>query len=394
MEGTRNILEHPTAAARTTRWAIASIFLLNGIGFASWAAHIPYVKEKFGLDDAALGQALLAIAVGSVCALGLGGKVVARFGSRAIMVAGAFGFCVALPLLLVAPTFPLLILVLAFFGATIGVMEVSANVQAFGVEEWYGRPIMSSFHGMFSMGGLVGAALAGVLLSWNVNALTHMVCVALVLALITVVGMRSFLPTDPEAPQDAPTFVLPSGPLLGLGILGFFCLVAEGAMADWSAVYLRDSLGSTPSFGAAGYAAFSSTMAIGRFGGDALRARLHAKPLVRLSGVLAAAGLGMALVIGHPVVALLGFACVGLGLSNIVPVIFAAAGRTPGVATGTGIAAVATLGYFGFLAGPPMIGFVAHATSLTGGLGMVVILLVLITLLARYAGQADTPTLR
>ena len=160
-------------------------------------------------------------------------------------------------------------------------------------------------------------------------------------------------------------------------------------MADWSAVYLRDHRGATPAVAAAGYAAFSVAMAAGRFGGDALRARLHAVPLVRLSGALAAFGLGVALIVARTPATLLGFACVGLGLSNVVPVLFTAAGRVPGIAPGTGIAAVASSGYFGFLIGPPAIGFVAQLTSLTGGLGVVALLLALIAILARGASGAD-----
>lgn len=374
---------------RRSRWAVLSIFLLNGVGIASWAAHIPFVKEKFGFSEAQLGLALLAIALGSVGTLLLGGRLVARLGSRAVTVGGAFAFCALLPLLLVVPSVALLVPVLILFGACIGAMEVAANVQALGVEELYKRPIMSSFHALFSVGGLLGAALAGWLLSRGVAPIVQMTGVALFLALLTAVMMRYLLASDPEHQSDAPAIALPTGPLLGLGVVGFFCLVAEGAMADWSAVYLRENLLTDAGFAAAGYAAFSLAMAAGRFSGDVLRARFHATPLVRASGALAALGLGVALLVGQPIATLIGFACVGLGLSNIVPILFSAAGRTPGVAPGTGIAAVATVGYFGFLVGPPLIGFIAHATSLTIGLGFVALLMALIALLANSAGRAD-----
>jgi predicted MFS family arabinose efflux permease len=372
--------------------AVFALFLLNGVGIASWAAHVPYIKGKFALSEAVLGVALLAVAAGSVSALLFGGQLVARLGSRLVTIGGAFGFCAALPLLLIVPTFPLLFPVLMFFGACIGAMEVALNVQAIGVEERYGRPIMSSFHALFSVGGLLGASVAGVALSRGISPVAHMVAIAFCLVVLTAVAMSRLLLADPPQSDDAPAIALPTGPLLGLGILAFFCLVAEGAMADWSAVYLRESLGTDPGYAAAGYAAFSVAMAAGRFGGDALRARLHAVPLVRLSGALAAAGLGVALVIGEPLATLVGFACVGLGLSNVVPVLFTAAGRTPGVAMGTGIAAVASFGYFGFLLGPPVIGFVAQLTTLTWGLGVLVVLLALIALLAGGAARADAGT--
>lgn len=372
-----------------SRRALLAIFFLNGVGIASWAAHIPYVKQKFGLSDAILGFALLAVAVGSVGALLFGGHLVARFGSRTVITIGAFSFCVALPLLLLVPSFLLLLPILAWFGACIGAMEVAANVQAFRLEEQYQRPIMSTFHAFFSIGGLIGATTAGLALGRGVGDVAHTISVALGLAVLTAVAMPYLLPIDPEEQHSSSAITLPFGPLLGLGVLAFFCLIAEGAMADWSAVYLRNSLGTTPAFAATGYAAFSVAMAAGRLVGDGLRARLRAALLVRLSAALAAVGLGAALLTAQPFATLLGFACVGLGLANIVPILFTAAGRTPGVATGAGIAAVASAGYFGFLIGPPVIGFVAQLTSLAWGLGLIVILLALITLLAQAASRAD-----
>ncbi len=389
MSGGVGIETGPAVDTRRARWALLAIFLLNGVGIASWAAHVPTIKQKFGLSEAVLGMALLAVAVGSVGALLFGGGLVARCGSRAVTIAGAFGFCAALPLLLLAPTFPLLLPVLALFGACIGAMEVAANVQALGIEERYRRPIMSTFHALFSVGGLLGAAGAGLALARGVAPAAHLIGVALGLAALTAAGMRHLLPAAAGERHAGPAIALPTGPLVGLSVLAFFCLVAEGAMADWSAVYLRDRLGADPGFAAAGYAAFSVAMAAGRFGGDALRARLRAVPLVRASGIIAAVGLGLALIVAQPLATLAGFACVGLGLANIVPVLFAAAGRTPGAAPGAGIAAVASVGYFGFLVGPPLIGFVAQLTSLAGGLGLVVVLLALIALLARGAASAD-----
>ena len=380
----------PATELRATRRAVLGIFLLNGVGLASWAAYIPSIKQKFGFSDAALGVALLAVAASSVGALLFGGYLVARCGSRAVLLVGAVGFCVALSLLLLAPTLPLLLALLACFGACIGAMEVAANVQAFRVEERYGRPIMSTFHALFSVGGLLGAVVAGLALSRGLPSVAHMVGVALGLAALTILAAPHLLPADTADPACGSALALPTGPLLGLGLLAFCCLVAEGAMADWSAVYLRDSLGTGPGFAAAGYAAFSVAMAAGRFGGDALRARLRAVPLIRISGALAAVGLGVAVLAAQPLAALAGFACVGLGLANIVPVPFVAAGRTPGTAVGTGVAAVASAGYFGFLVGPPVIGFVAQATSLAGGLGLVALLMALLALLAQGAARADS----
>ncbi len=379
----------PAADVRAARWAVLAIFFINGLVIASWVAHIPYIKAKFGLSEALLGLTLLVIAAGSVLSLTLVGGLIARFGSRQVTIVSTIAFCAVLPLLLLVPAFPLLLLSLAFFGLCIGAMDVAMNAQAVAVEEQYRRPIMSTFHALFSTGGLAGAGVASLLLSWGISPPAHLLGVALAMGATAIIALRYLLPSNVDQASDAPAIALPSGPLLSLGILAFFCLVAEGAMADWSAVYLHETLGTDASFAAAGFAAFSLAMALGRFAGDTLRARLHAVHLVQISAILAAAGLGTALLLGHPMAALAGFACVGLGLSNIVPVLFSAAGRTPGVTTGTGIAAVATAGYFGFLAGPPLIGFVAQVTTLSVGLGLVVLFTALIALSARSAAPAD-----
>ncbi len=378
-----------TAGLRATRAALSALFLLNGVGIASWAAHVPYIKQRFGFSDAILGLALLFVALGSVVALLGGARLVARFGSRVVVVTAAFIFCSALALLMVVPLASLLFPLLACFGACIGAMEVGINVQAVEVEKRYARPIMSGFHALFSVGGLLGAAIAALSLARGVPPSAHMGIVALALVVIVIIGMPQLLPAEPSRTAGGPTLALPRGPLLGLGMLAFFCLVAEGAMADWSAVYLRDRLGTDAAFAAAGYAAFSVAMAAGRFGGDRLRAWTSAVILVRISAALAALGLGAALLVAQPLAGLLGFACVGLGLANIVPILFTAAGRTPGVASEVGIAAVASFGYFGFLIGPPLIGFVAQATSLSWGLALVAFFIAIIALLARGAGRAE-----
>lgn len=378
-----------TAGLRATRIALSGLFLLNGVGIASWAAHVPFIKQRFGFSDATLGVALLFVAFGSVVALLCCGPLVSRVGSRIVVIVAACTFCVALPLLMLVPVVPLLFVVLPIFGASIGAMEVAINVQAVAVEDRYARPIMSNFHALFSVGGLLGAVVAAATLSQSIPPAAHMIVIGVLLAGIVATAVPQLLPADPSREASGPLLALPTGPLLGLSVLAFFCLVAEGAMADWGAVYLRERIGTNPAFAAAGYAAFSVAMAAGRFGGDALRARLHAALLVRLSGILAAVGLGVALVIAQPVATLIGFTCVGLGLANIVPILFTAAGRTPGIAAEIGIAAVASVGYFGFLVGPPLIGFVSQATSLSWGLALVALFIAIIALLAGQASQAE-----
>ncbi|MBA3944408.1 MAG: MFS transporter [Herpetosiphonaceae bacterium] len=379
----------PTTEVRAARRAVLAIFFINGAIIASWVAHIPLIKEKFNLTPGELGFVLLAAGAGSIVALTMIGGLVARLGSRLVTSVGAIACCASLPLLLLVPNVPLLVASLAFFGMANATVDVAMNSQAVAVEARYGRPIMSTFHALFSAGGLVGAAVGSLLLARNVSTPIQALGIVLTLGLIVLLALRHLLPAGVDQASDAPAFIRPSGPLLNLGLLALFALISEGAMADWSAVYLHTSLGAAPDFAAIGFAVFSLTMTLGRFVGDRLRARLHAVQVVRLSGALGALGLGIALFLGQPVAALIGFGCVGFGLSNLVPVLFSAAGSTPGMAPGAGIAAVATAGYLGFLIGPPLIGLVAQTTTLPLALGLVALCMALIALRAVSVASAD-----
>jgi predicted MFS family arabinose efflux permease len=334
--------------------------------------HVPWLKARHGIGDGRLGLVLLAMAVGAVVALPIAGWLVARFGSRAMTVAAALGFCLAVPLPVLAPTAGLAALGLAVLGACNGLLDVSMNAEGVMIEQAQGRPIMSSLHGLFSLGGVAGAALAAGAMRAGLGPIGHLGAIAGAGIAVVALAARG-LPVPPaghRAPAE-PVLARPTGALLGLGVLTFCALLAEGAMGDWSAVYLHDALGASPARAAAGFAAFSLAMAAGRFSGDALAARLGPVRLLRASGVVAACGLGAALLVRTPEAAIAGFGLVGVGIANAIPLIFSAAGRVPGVRPGTGLAAVASTGYLGFLAGPPAIGLVAEAASLDAALGLV-----------------------
>ena len=358
----------PTSARR----AVSAIFFVNGVVLASWVAHIPSVKARHALGDDALGLVLLCMAIGAVLALPVAAWLIARWGSRLVTSVAATACCAALPLPVLAPTAWLVAPALALFGALNALLDVSMNAQAVAVEERYQRPIMSGFHALFSAGGLAGALIASAAMAgglsnrWHVAAIT-----AGALATVAAATRRLVRSTARRAPSS-PVFAWPPAALLSIGGLTFCGLLAEGAMGDWSAVYLRDALGTSNSLAAEGFAAFSLTMAVGRFGGSYLAARLGSQRLLRGSGLLASAGLASALLLATPGAALVGFALVGLGLANVVPILFSAAGRARDVAPGTALAAVATTGYGGFLAGPPLIGFAAGLIGLPAALGLVV----------------------
>jgi fucose permease len=290
-----------------------------------------------------------------------------------------------------APSLPLLVLAVVLLGAANGGLDVAMNAQAVAVERGYGRPIMSSFHAAWSFGGLGGAALGGLLASRGIGPLPHFSAVAVLAAIAFVAAYGALLPSVADASQEGtPAFARPTRALLGLGIISFCVLLGEGAMGDWSAVYLDDTLRTGPGFAAAGYAAFSLSMAFGRLFGDRFTELLGPATLVRACGAIAAVGLGIALAAAHPFVALVGFACAGAGFSIVFPTALSAAGRTGGP-TGPALAAVTTAAYTGFLVGPPFIGFLAELTGLGYALYLVVALSTAVIVLA---GAVNTKSVK
>lgn len=374
------------------RLAVTAIFFVNGMVIGSFAARIPAIKEGLGLSDGTLGLALLAAAVGALTCMPFAGGLVAQLGSRRMTTLGVLACCAALPLSALAPNLLLLAPALFALGASNGTLDVSMNSQGVAVEKLYRRPILSSFHAAFSFGALAGAVTGGAAAAAGISLRPHLIGVAAVLIPIAFVATRWLLPTSADASDGGPSFARPSGRLVALGIVAFCGLVAEGAMSDWSAVYLNGPLKTNPAVAAWGFGAFSLTMALGRLVGDRLTEMWGPAVLTRRSGLVAAAGLGMALLLGRPIVAIIGFACVGAGLATVVPVVFSAAGRTSELPPGPAIAAVATCGYTGFLAGPPSIGLTASLLTLPVALGIVVFVCVMIAVLAPSVGTPEKKT--
>ena len=370
----------PTAS----RCAVSALFFVNGAILASWVPYVPMVKQRLGIGDGLLGVVLLFMAIGALGALPFAGTLVGRLGSRTVSVGAGLGLCLSLPLPVLAPTPFLAALALLFFGAFNSTLDVAMNAQAVEVEQRRGRALMSSFHAMFSVGGLAGALLSSVIIAAGVGAADHILAAALLGSVAILIARSALIAV---APSPSPVFVRPTRGLLGLGVLALCALLAEGAIGDWSAVYLMDSRGASQSVAAAGFAAFSLAMAGGRFAGDHVARRLGAACLLRLSGALAAGGLLLALIVNEPVIAIAGFGLVGLGVANLIPVIFSAAGRAYAVAPGHGLAAVATTGYVGFLAGPPAIGLAAEVAGLPAALGIVALACAAVAIAARLAGD-------
>lgn len=368
---------------RAARGAIAVTFLLNGVLMGSFAVRIPAIRERLDLSDGAQGFALLFIALGSVLAMPLAGALTARYGSRVTTAAAMVLASIGTGVVALAPSLAALCLLLFVMGAAHGSLDVSMNAHGVAIERRYARPILAGFHAAFSAGGLLGAALGGLAAGAELDARAHLGLVGAASVGVAVVAARFYLPAAEDAgPREAPLFALPPARILPLGALAFACLVIEGAAADWSAVYMRLELGSSAGIAALGFTAFSVTMTGFRLTGDRLTSSLGASTLVRGGGALAAAGFGLALLIGSTVAAVIGFACLGAGMACVVPNVFRSAGTLPDVASGIGLAGVATMGYFGFVAGPPLIGGLAELAGLPAALGLLVALAALVAVLA------------
>jgi predicted MFS family arabinose efflux permease len=365
--------------------ALRTQFFVLGVMFATWGVHVPTVKAHYGLGEQALALAMLAGGVGALMALAQAGRIVGRFGPSNVAAAMGVLCCASVASLLALPFYAALLVVMLAFGITGSLLDVAVNVEATEIERQSGRPLMSGFHGMFSLGGMAGAGLGSAAPALGLTAQGHLFVATGLGAVAVLVASRAMLPVEPAAAGEKHPLSIPRGPLLLLGVLASMGLITEGAMYDWSVLFMQQERASDASTAALAYASFSGAMAAGRFAGDWVRARTSPTPLMRVSGVLAAAGMALALAVPSPVVALTGFALVGLGLSNVVPVLFSAASQVPGVSPAHGIAAVSGVGYLGMMAGPPLIGLVAEHSSLTAGLVVVVVFAVFMALSAKRA---------
>jgi hypothetical protein len=347
---------------------------MNGVLFSSWVTRIPQVKDTLGISEGRLGLALLALGLGALLSLLIAGWLVVRYGSKPVTTIAAITVCLLLPLPALAPTWLTLALALFVFGAGNGALDVSMNSQGVLIQRRYGRPILSSMHAAFSFGGFSGAVTGGLIAAAGISPAVHLSGVGIVLAIAVASLANRLLSADQDAQKGGSSFARPSRALAALGIVAFCGLLIEGAIADWSAVYMNDTLNTGPGLAAGGFAAFSLTMAIGRLTGDRLVYLSNPVTVARYGGGFAAVGMGLTLAAPHPLLAIAGFGLVGAGMANVVPIIFSAAGRMPGISPGPAIAAVATTGYFGFLAGPPVIGLIAELITLRVALSILVLL--------------------
>lgn len=368
-------------------WATRGQFAALGTLAGAWGVHIPSVKARYVLDDAALAAVLLAAATGAVLSLFAAGRLIGHLGARQACVLAALVMGSQLAMVLVWGHLWALIPAMLLFGMAMSLFDVAINTEGTALEALSGRTVMSNLHAMFSVGAMAGAALAGGLLRAGVDARLQLAGLGLVTAAGSVLAARWMLETHPAPGVDGPQrhFAWPRGALLLLGLMVFAGMSAEGVMYDWCVLYLKDELRLRQDVAALGYAAFTAAMALARFGGDALRARFSEVGLLRSSAGVAALAMAAVLLSGDPVLSIVGYAFVGAGLAPVVPILFSAATRVPGTSRAAAIATVSSVGYAGLMVGPPLIGGLAQAFSLTAAMWVVVAASALLALGARRA---------
>ena len=390
--------EHRVSVRRPIA-ATAAVFFVNGLLFASWTAHIPQVKDHLGLTDAALGLALLGAPVGSVSAMVASARLLPRLGSKRMVQATLIGYCAAGPLVGLTGSLAGLFAALCLWGAFQGALDVSMNTQAVAVERARRKPLMSGLHAWWSIGAFAGAG-AGVVGVATGLSLTRQLLLLGLPALLVGGWLTTWMVPDSgrnavAGPVRHPARTL-SRAVLVLGAIAAACMLCEGASADWAAVYLRGSLHVTAAIAGLGYTAFALTMVTTRLSGNRLLARFGVRRLLPVLAAIATVGFAAGLAIGLPAAAVVGFGCLGLGLALVIPSVFSAAGRLPGLDPGAAIAVVSAFGWAGFVCGPPLIGGLASVTSLPAALGLVPVLTAVIVVTTAVAAplRQDRPATR
>lgn len=359
---------------KKAEYATKALFFVCGLAFASWASRIPEIKEKLNLNDAEFGSVLFAMPIGSLFALPLAGFAVDKFGSRLIVLLATCFYLISMPFLGFANAGWQLAIALFFFGFGGDLLNISMNVQAVGVEKAQNRSFMNFFHAVFSAGYMVGAGLGGIVAKLNVLPFWHLFTIAIIVFSTGAISYNLLLKHDEKPNETQPLFAWPDKSLMVLGIICLCAMLAEGAMADWSVIYYKKVLNNPKGFVTAGFTAFSVAMVIGRFLGDNLLEKIGLFKLLLVNSILLITGMTLALILLNPIAIIIGFSITGLGLSTMVPLIYSEAGHSKTMSSGVALAAITTVGMFGFLLGPVIIGYISEYTSLRFALSLLIIL--------------------
>lgn len=374
---------------RIYRLAVGTLFFLQGLCFATWASRIPSVQQQLAISDSLLGVILFALPAGSMLSLLFSGAVINRFGSRRIATIALLLYCLVLPVIGLSANSDLLIVSLVLFGLAGNLANIAINTQAVHVEAKYGRNIMASFHGLWSTAGFVAAGVGAFMIGKGIVPLTHFFIVACLIACGVAASFR-FLVRDEKAAASTRFFVRPDKALLQLGLLAFCCMICEGAMFDWSGIYFQKVVKADKNWVGAGYTAFMCAMASGRFVADWVTNHLKFRKTIFFSGLLIASGLLVAVLFPLVASSIAGFLLVGFGVSSVIPLIYSEAGKSRTIPPSMALTAVSSIGFLGFLVGPPMIGMIAGAFSLRVSFALIAFIGLLIAAIIRSTRAATT----
>lgn len=347
---------------RALRIAVGAMFFMAGLSFSSWASRIATVQQNMGLSDAALGAVLFSLPVGLMCSLPFSGWIITKIGSRKLLISALLIYSMALVSLGLAQNTFQLIICLVCFGFSSNAVNISVNTQAVVTEELYQKPILASFHGLWSLAGFTGAGIGTIMIANGVAPLYHFLLMMVIIIIGVIVAARYL--KDDKVASTGPVFVMPDHSLIKLGVIAFCSMICEGAMFDWSVIYFKKVVLAPTALVGAGFTAFMFTMAGGRFFADWFVHRYGLKRILQISGSLTATGLLIAVALPYVYSAMAGFLLVGVGVSSVVPMVFSAAGKSKTMQPGVALAAVSTIGFLGFLIGPPIIGFIAGIATL------------------------------
>lgn len=384
------------------RIAVGTFFFMNGLLFANWTARLPEIQAYFDISDAELGVLLFAASVGAVLTMPFVSILINRWGSDMVTRVTGVAICLLLPILIISNQPSVAIVFFFMIGAANGSMDVAMNGQAVILERLWNKPIMSSFHAIFSIAMALGAGMGALFAKFQVPLLHHfMICAGVGVLACVVAGF--YLVKEPPAELQAEkspnpqkkkgifrNIQLPTKAILPLGIIAFCGMTGEGSMVDWSAIYVNKVVGQSEVYAAIAFGVFNIAMTTGRIFGDYFTVRLGVQRLLIIDCTLAIAGLSTVLIFVNIWTTFLGFFMVGLGLATVVPIIYSIAGNTKGVKPSVGIAMATTIGYAGFFVAPPLIGFISDASSLRIGLLFPLLLFVIMffLILRRFNAQA------
>ncbi|QNF35205.1 MFS transporter [Adhaeribacter swui] len=358
--------------------------MINGFIYANWIARLPRVQEIYHLDNQSLGLVLLFVSMGAISSMPFTGWLIQKSSSRTITLCGAIAFCALVPFIPLLPEVWQVRILFYFVGVSAGLLDVAMNAQAVLVEQKFKKPIMSSFHALFSVGMMLGAGSGALFAKFAISLFGHLLSVVLGCFVLVLFAAHYLIRDQPQesTEEEGAGFRLPSKALLGIGVIAFCGMTGEGAIADWSSNYMENIAHADEALAPLALAAFSLAMTVGRLLGDRVREKLGDKTLLLYSGFISFIGLGIALAFPVPYLIIVGFLIVGFGLATVVPITYSIAGNAPGLPPGVGLSMVTTVGYAGFLFGPPVIGFLADWQNLRIALFFIAVLFALMTFLS------------